>query len=261
MKEISKVPPHIAPCDLWDLKAQKETPDYRFLGEFIKTHAEGEKLHGTALAYALYLGEFYWAKSPPEVGKPFKYDYDKWAMSWSGKPDIRPYVRVGELLYQMRYGLLPIPDQVILRDADGEEVTAVDKETQEESLVVVEPDVFSTGVNYTKLLLSKRKAQDPDTGLTDEDWGLLLNPDVTVEQYRQHLLQGPGYGWDTDPGRFRARQEGPMILVSEGGREVEYIGMDGLNTQGLEDRDPLLLKAHSKLCRSLGMRDEYAGDF
>ena len=260
-KEISKVPPYIASCDLWDLKAQKETPDYEFLGEFIKTHAEGEKIHGTALAYALYLGEFYWSKSPPEVGKPFNYDYDAWARAWSGKRDIGPYTRVGELLYQVRYGLLAIPDQVILRDKDGEVVKQVDEKTQEDIPIVVKPDVFSPDVNYTKLLLSKRKAQDPETGLTDEDWGMLLNPQVTVEDYRQHLLRGEGYGWDNVSTRPRCFQEGPMILVSGEGRVVEYIGISGLNIEGLEAGDSLLLKVHSKVCRALSMSDLYGGDF
>ena len=258
-QEISKVPAHIAPCDLWDLEAQEGTPDYQFLGEFLKTHAEGEKIHGTALAYALYLGEFYWAKSSPEVGKPFNYDYDTWAKAWSGKRDIAPYKRVGELLYEVRHGLLPVPDEVVLCNAHGEPV--LDETTEEKSPVVVNLDVFSPDVNYTKLLLSKGKAQDPDTGLTDKDWGMLLNPDVTVEQYRQHLLQGEGYGWDDNPGRFRCWQEGPMIMASEGGQLVDYVGVSGLNIEGLEIGDELLLKVHSKVCRALGIRNEYKGDF
>jgi len=260
-KEISNVPAYIAPCDIWDIKAQKEMPDYEFLGEFIRTHAEGEKIHGTALAYALYLGEFYWTKSPPEVGKPFDYDYPAWAQAWSGKRDVSPYIRVGELLYQMRYGLLSIPDKVVLRDAEGEAVTTVDEETQEETPVVVEPNIFSPDVNYTKLLLSKRKAQNPDAGLTEEDWGKLLNPKVTVEQYRQHLLQTPGYGWDHNPGRFRCWEEGPMILCAEGGKTQEYVGVDGLNIQGLEMGDELLLKVHRKVCKALGIISQYTGDF
>lgn len=260
-KEISKVPAYITPCDLWDIKAQKEVPDYEFLGELIKTHAEGEKIHGTALAYALYLGAFYWAKSAPEVGEPFGYDYDTWALAWSGKRNIGPYLRVGELLYQMRYGQLAIPDQVVLRDQDGEAVTRVDEATGEDTPVMVRPDIFSPDVNYTKLLLSKRKAQDPETGLTDEDWGKLLNPKVTVEQYRRHLLQGAGYGRGDNPERFKCWQEGPMILCSEGVRMVEYVSIDGLNEDGLIDRDPILLKAHSKVCRALGMKNDYGGDF
>lgn len=260
-KEISKVPTYIVPCDQWDSRAQTGTPDYEFLGEFIKTHAEGEKIHGTALAYALYLGEFYWAKSSPEVGKPFDYDYHSWAQAWSGKRNIGSYIGVGEVLYQIHHGEISAPDQVVLIDSEGEEVVQIDEETQEEVPVVVQPDVFSPDVCYTKLLLSKRKAQDPETGLTDEDWGKLLNPKVTVEQYRQHLLQIPGYGWDHDSGRFRCWLEGPMILCSEGGRTVEYVSIDGLNTDGLIDRDPILMKVHSKVCRALGMRNEYGGDF
>lgn len=258
-QEIFKVPTYLVHCDDWDNLAQNATPDYGFLGRFIQQHAQEEKIHGTALAYAVYLGGRYWSKSSPEVGKPFGYDYDAWARHWSGKRDISPYERVGELMYQMRTGVIQVPNEVVLLNDRGEEVTEVNEETGEKVPVKIRPDVFGPDVEYTKLLLSKSKAQN--TGLTKEDWGKLLNPEVTVEQFRQHLLEGEGYGWSDNPGRFRCFLEGFMILCSEGGRIVEYVGEGGLNIEGLELGDPILRKTHAKVCRVLGLEDIFSGDF
>lgn len=257
--EISKVPTHIVQCTQWEEQAKAGDADYQVLSVFVQQHAESERLHGTALAYALWLGHKYWDECPAEVGVKYDWDYTKWAMAYSGKPEgvISQYRRVGELFEDMQTGTVPVPEKVLLVDGQGDPVL----ETEDESPIEIVTDIYSPNIPMSKLLISRSKARS-DEGLTETDWGMIFNPDVTVEKYRQFLLQeDDGYGWEPDSSKFRAWVDGYCVMVSERGMTEALVDAYGLNIEALEAGDVVVHKAYDKLCKCLGIDNEHASDF
>ena len=267
MTEISKVPDHVAQCAQWEEQANAGNADYQVLSAFVQSHAESERLHGTALAYALWLGYKYWDQCPEEIGVKYDFDCIKWATAYSGKSEnvIPQYRRVGELFEDMREGTVAVPEKVMLVDGRGDlilEHAVSDTDGLEEPVPIeVVTDIYSPNIPMSKLLISRSKARS-DEGLTVTDWGMIFNPGVTVEQYRQFLLQeDAGYGWDDDPNRFRCWLDGHCILASEGGKTEAVVDAHGVNLEALEAGDPVALKAFDKICRCLGLENEYESDF
>lgn len=267
MTQISKVPDHVVQCTQWEEQAREGSADYQMLSVFVQSHAENERLHGTALAYALWLGYKYWDACPVEVGIKYDFDYTKWAMAFSGKSEgvIPQYRRVGELFEDMRVGTVPVPGRVLLVDGRGDlilEHDVGDPDGLEEPVPTeVITDIYSPNVPMSKLLISRSKARSDD-GLTDTDWGMIFNPTVTVEDYRQFLLQeDEGYGYSSDPNRFRCWLEGFCIMASENGKTEAVVDTHGVNLEALEAGSLVALKAFDKVARCLGLENPYSGDF
>lgn len=264
MTQISKVPEYVVQCTEWEEQAKAGDADYQVLSVFVQTHAEKERLHGTALAYALWLGHKYWDECSVEIGVNYDFDYTAWAIAFSGKSEgmIPQYRRVGELFDDMRTGVVPVPERVMLVDGQGELVLE-GPEGKEDPAAPVEiiTDIYSPSVPMSKLLISRSKARSDD-GLTNTDWGMIFNPDVTVEKYRQFLLQeDEGYGRTPDPNRFHCWLDGYCILASEGGKTEAVVDTHGVNLEALEAGDPIVLKAWDKICRCLGLENDYDSDF
>ena len=200
MTQISKIPDHVVECTQWEQQAQEGNADYQILSVFVQSHAESERLHGTALAYALWLGYKYWDECPVEIGVTHGFDYTTWAMSFSGKSEgvIPQYRRVGELFEDMRVGVVPVPERVMLVDGEGDLVLEHDVSDPDglEAPVPTEviTDIYSPNVPMSKLLISRSKARS-DEGLTDADWGMIFNPAVTRKSlgsfcFRRMMVMG-----------------------------------------------------------------------
>ena len=267
MTQISKVPEHVVQCTKWEEQAKAGDADYQVLSVFVQSHAESERLHGTALAYALWLGYKYWNDCPVEIGINHDFDYIKWATAYSGKSAgmIPQYRRVGELFEDMRTGVVSVPRQVMLVNGRGDLILEHDISDPEglEAPVPTEvvTDIYSPNVPMSKLLNSRSKARSEE-GLTDTDWGMIFNPDVTVEEYRQFLLQeDEGYGWTPEPNRFHCWLDGYCIMVSEGGQTEAIVDSHGVNLEALEAGNPVALKAFDKIAKCLGLDNEYDSDF
>lgn len=261
MTEISKVPDHVVECTKWEKQASAGNADYQVLSAFVQSHAESERLHGTALAYALWLGYKHWNQCPKKIGIKYDFDWAKWAMAYSGKTEnvIPQYRRVGELFEDMRVGTVAVPEKVMLVDGQGDLVLEDDEDNPTPIEIVT--DIYSPNVPISKLLISRSKARS-DEGLTDIDWGMIFNPKVTVEEYRQFLLQEDGgYGWNDDPNRFHCWLDGYCIMAGEGGQTEAVVDSHGVNLEALEAGDPIALKAFDKICRCLGLENEYESDF
>lgn len=255
-KEISKIPDYAKECIQWEVSGAK---DFQFLASFMEMQSQAEKLHGAALALAIWMAYKHWDNCPSEMGSKFDYNCDKFVLFYSGKIDVNSYRRIGKLLDGMRTGEVEIPKQVELLDAKRDPI--LDEETDSPVQIEVTMDFVTTHKNaFTKLVIGHHKATSEE-GFSKEDWGLLFNPDVTVEQFRQHLLSGEGYGWPDNPGRFKAWQDGYCVMVSEAGKTEALIDTYGLNLEALEDGNPLVLKAYGMVCQSLRMKNEYEGDF
>lgn len=258
--EISKVPGHVVQCTRWEDDAKVGNADFEALSLYIQFHAENEKLHGVALGHALYLGYTYWDQCPYDYGLQYDFDYMTWAISFSGKSEkvVPQYRRVGELFEDMRTGRVEVPERVLLVDGRGDLV--LDEVDDDVIPVETEPNIYSPDLPFSKLLIGRHKARSEE-GFDEQDWGMVFNPDVTVEEFRQHLLQGDDYGWEPDPNKFSAWVEGTMVLVSENGQTAAIVDSHGLNVQALEGGDQLALKAFDKMARCLGLEDPFNGDF
>lgn len=262
MTQISKVPEHVVQCTEWEEHAKAGDADYQVLSVIVQRHAEGERLHGVALAHALYLGRAHWDGCPVEFGILHDFDCDMWAVQYSGKNlgDVKQYQRVGELFHEMRTNVIPVPDRILLVDGEGELVLETAGEKDDPQPVEIKPDIYAANLPYSKLLIGRKVARSDD-GFTDTQWGAFFNPDVTVEEFRTLLGEDDRYGWDPDPDQFHCWWEGPMLMASELGHTIAYIDTHGLAIDLLEGGDLLALKVHDKVCRCIGAINEYDGDF
>ena len=260
--QITKVPDHVVLCNTWEEQAEAGDADYQVLSAMVQRHVESERLHGVALGHALYLGYEHWDECPVEFGIQHDFDCDTWAVRYSGKNlgDVKQYKRVGELFHEMRTGVIPVPDRVLLVDGYGDIVLEKDEGEEASHPVEIQPDIYAANLPHSKLLIGRKVARSDD-GFTDTQWGALFNPDVTVEQFRNLLGEDDRYGWDPDPNQFSAWQDGYCIMVTEGGQTEAVVDTHGVNIESLEAGGPVVLKAWDKICRCLGIENEYTSDF